>query len=285
MSTPQGAIVAGIDASPDSRRALDWATAAAVGRGAPLHLVHAIPQPIVKLPQTSAGYQAMRDTAERLLADARIWVTPSGVTPVTTEIVEQPAASALIAASARAGIVVVGARGHGAVSGQLLGSVSQHVSRHAGCSVVVARERANPHEHRIVVGVDGSPGSDKAIDFAIEIAARNHVPLVAVHGWRDHSSGITGTGEPAWSKIIQRIKTGERLLADALAGWAAKYPDVEIVMEAIQVHPARLLADASEHAALVVVGSRGRGGFLGLLLGSVGQSVLHHARCPVAVVR
>lgn len=285
MSTPQGSIVAGIDASPDSRRGLDWATAAAVGRGAPLHLVHAVPPPNSVLPPTSAEYRAMRDSAERLLADALAWVTPSGAAPVTTEIIEQPAAPALIAASPGASIVVIGARGHGAVSGLLLGSVSQHVSRHAGCPVVVARERANPHEHRIVVGVDGSPGSDRAIDFAIEIAARNQVPLVAVHGWRDRSSGTTGTGSPAWAKSIERIRTDERLLADALAGWTAKYPEVEIVQESIPVHPARLLADASEHAALVVVGSRGRGGFLGLLLGSVSQSVLHHARCPVAVVR
>ena len=191
----------------------------------------------------------------------------------------------MIAASSRAGIVVIGARGHGAVSGLLLGSVSQHVGQHASCPVVVTRERANPHQHRIVVGVDGSPGSDKAIDFAIEIAARKEVPLVAVHGWRDRSGATTGTGSPAWSKTIERIQTGERLLGDALAGWAAKYPQVEIVREAIPVHPARLLADASEHAALVVVGSRGRGGFVGLLLGSVSQSVLHHAHCPVAVVR
>jgi nucleotide-binding universal stress UspA family protein len=106
-----------------------------------------------------------------------------------------------------------------------------------------------------------------------------------VYGWRDHDSLTTGSGSPAWMHTAERIASGERLLERALAPWVEKYPDVEVTREAIPVAPARALADASEHAAMVVVGTRGRGGFAGLLLGSVRRSVLHHARCPVLVVR
>jgi len=181
---------------------------------------------------------------------------------------------------------VVGARGHGAVTGLLLGSVSQHVSRHAPCPVVVVREQADPKARRIVVGVDGSPSGDNAIGFAFDAASRNEAPLVAIHAWHDvTASRVVGPSYAALANVAERIAAGERLLAEALAGWAEKYPDVTVTREAIPVHPARVLADATEHAALVVVGSRGRGEFTGLLLGSVSQAVLHHARCPVAVAR
>lgn len=285
MSTPQGAIVAAVDISPDSRRGLDWAATTALGQRAPLHLVHALPPPYTDLPPTEEQTRARHDAAERLLADARARVAPSGVAPLTAEIVEQDAAWALIEASERAGMVVIGARGHGAVGGLLLGSVSQHVSRHAHCPVAVVREVADPDARRVVVGVAGSPGDDATLRVAFEIAARNRVGLTAVHGWRDHSTTTFATGAPAWEWTLGRMDAGMRLLQDATASWTAKYPDVEMVLEAIPVHPARLLPDCSEHAALVVVGARGRGAFTGLLLGSVSQSVLHHARCPVLVVR
>nr|WP_239028826.1 universal stress protein [Pseudonocardia acidicola] len=285
MDTPRGAIVVGVDASSEGRRALDWAAAAAVRRKAPLHLVHAVFTGFTEFPPTPDEYRQLRDNAEHLLASAQTRAGWAGAIPMSTELVEQSAAAALIAASRRAGMVVVGSRGHGAVFGLLIGSVTQHVSQHAECPVVVVREPADPQQRRIVVGVDGSPGSNEAIGFAIETAAHDGAPLVALHGWRDHSVATTGTGSPAWSKTLDRIAAGNRLLDDALAQWASEYPEVEITREAIPLHPARMLADASEHAALVVVGSRGRGEFTGLLLGSVSQSMLHHARCPVAVVR
>jgi nucleotide-binding universal stress UspA family protein len=231
------------------------------------------------------GAPRIVDFAEHLLAEAHARVESSGA-PLTFEIVDAPSAPALLAAGEHALMVVVGSRGHGAVSGLLLGSVSQHVSRHASCPVVVVRERADARARRVVVGIDGSPGGNKAVGFAFDAASRNHAPLVAIHAWHDRAaSAVVGPAYAAMANVGERIAAGERLIAEALAGWAEKYPDVTVTREAIPTHPARVLADASEHAALVVVGSRGRGEFTGLLLGSVSQAALHHARCPVAVVR
>jgi nucleotide-binding universal stress UspA family protein len=151
---------------------------------------------------------------------------------------------------------------------------------------VVVREPADAQTSRIVVGVDGSPSAGRAIGFAFDAASWSGAPLVALHAWHDlATSPVVGPTYMALADVAQRTAAGERLLAEALAGWPEKYPDVTVTPEAIPVHPARALADASEHAALVVVGSRGRGEFTGLLLGSVSQAALHHARCSVAVVR
>jgi nucleotide-binding universal stress UspA family protein len=253
MTTPQGSIVVGVEGSADSDRAVEWAARAAARLDATLHIVCA-------LNEITAA-----EEADRILAAARTLAAQIGVTEISAEQVDAAPAPALIAASGSAQLVVVGARGHGALGGIVIGSVSQHVSRHAACPVVVVREPADPRANRIVVGLDGSPESDKALGFAFDAASRAGAPLVAIHGWRFSSAG--------------------RALAEQLAGWAEKYPDVEVTREAIPVHPARVLADASEQAALVVVGSRGRGAFAGLLLGSVSQAVLSHARCPVAIVR
>jgi nucleotide-binding universal stress UspA family protein len=285
MSAHHGAIVVGIDGGSDSRLGLDWAAAAAAGRGLPLHLVHALTIGYSELPPTPREERERHERAERLLADATMRAGALGADEVTTEIVDKPPAPALIDAARTAAAVVLGARGHGALFGVLIGSVSRQISQHAPCTVVVVREPANPKQRRIVVGVDGSPGSDVALGYAFDSAARGGRPLVAVHGWRDHSTGAADVEPAAWSHSVDQIERGERLLDEALREWTAKYPQVDVTREAIPVHPARLLADASGNAALVVVGARGHGGLPGLLLGSVSQSVLHHARCPVAVAR
>lgn len=285
MSTPDGAIVVGLDGSPESERGVDWATGEAAGRGVPLHLLHALLAPLGELPATAAEQRVLLDGAESLLAAAAERARAGGATPVTTEITEKSAAPALIEASERAAAMVVGARGHSAMSGFLLGSVSQHLARHARCPVVVCRDDGGRRVRRVVVGVDGSVGADAAIGFAMEHAARTGAQLVALYGWRDRHPAEFGRGEPDWPGTRERIRAGNRLLDTAVAGWREKYPQVDVSIEAIPEHPARALADASERAALVVVGARGHGGFAGLLLGSVSQSVLTHARCPVAVVR
>jgi nucleotide-binding universal stress UspA family protein len=161
----------------------------------------------------------------------------------------------------------------------VLGSVSQHVTRHASCPVVVTRTPYHPDSKRVVVGVDGSNGSRKALAFAFDHASRSGSSVAAIHAWRNLARGFPGEG------LIEEIQAAERVLAEALAGFADQYPDVEVSAEAIPIAPQRALADASQAAELVVVGSRGLGAFAGLLLGSVSQSVLHHAQCPVAVVR
>ena len=280
----RNSVVVGVDGSADGDRALDWAAAWAAAHGAPVHVLVANPSLPSGLPfwaAEEAGSSELND----VVADACRRVESHGAS-VTSQMVDVAPSPALLDASRDARIVVVGARGHGAVGGLLIGSVSQHVSRHASCPVVVVREQADPQARRIVVGVDLSPGSQQALGFAFETASVMQAPLVAVQGWPDAvGRPLSGLGSATPGSVAERVAAGERAISEAVAGWREKYPDVSLTPEAVPVRPSRLLTDASQRAALVVVGSRGRGGFTGLLLGSTSQALLHHAYSPVAVVR
>lgn len=285
MTTARGSVVVGFDGSADSERALDWASAWAAAHDAPVHVLVANPSIPSGLPFWSAEESGSNEITEGVVADACRRVESRGV-QVTSQTVDAAPSPALIDAGREARIVVVGARGHGAVGGLLLGSVSQHVSRHATSPVVVVREQADPRARRIVVGVDASPGSEQAIGFAFETASALKSPLVAIQGWHDAvGRPLRGLGSSAPNSVAERVAAGERSISEAVAGWGEKYPDVSFTREAVPVPPSRLLVDASQRAALVVVGSRGRGGFTGLLLGSTSQALLHHAHCPVAIAR
>jgi nucleotide-binding universal stress UspA family protein len=191
----------------------------------------------------------------------------------------------LQAESTRAELVVLGDRGLGGFAGLLIGPVAVTLAAHAACPIVVVR---GPEPDRmvrseaVVVGVDGSPTSEAAVAFAFEAAALRGVPLVAVHTWFDMVVDATMAPLIDWDVM----EADEReVLAERLAGWAEKYPDVAVRRLVARDRPARALVEESGRAQLVVVGSRGRGGISGLLLGSVSQTLLHHAACPVAVVQ
>jgi nucleotide-binding universal stress UspA family protein len=188
----------------------------------------------------------------------------------------------LLRAARSASALVLGSSGHGRAGEALLGSVSQHVARHATCPVVVVREPQDPEARRIVVGIDGSPTSTAALEYACRRAETTGETVVAIHGWhlREPSTDV-------WSSTAPGVDTESRarLLAEGIAGVRADHPDVRLEQEVVAVAPARCLVDASASASLVVVGSRGLGFFTGMLLGSVSQAVLHGATCPVAVVR
>jgi nucleotide-binding universal stress UspA family protein len=276
MNTHAGEVVVGYDGSGDSELALDWADELAAEQGRSLRVLISEVDPTQVLEATSDWHAAKMGQLE---ADARDRIAGARCRDAELELVGVPPSQALIDASARAAIVVVGARGHSLLSGVVLGSVSQLVTRHASCPVVVARAPYHPDAERIVVGVDGSTGSRKAVEFALDHASRCGAPVTAIHAWRNAGRGYDGEG------LIEEIRAAERILAEALAGFGDLYPDVKVNSEAIPVAPHRVLADASQAASLLVVGSRGLGAFGGLLLGSVSQSVLHHAQCPVAVVR
>lgn len=269
-------IVVGYDGSSDSELALDWADELAAEQGRPLRVLISEVDPTQVLEATSEWHAAKMAELE---ADAKDRLAGARTRDTALELVSVPPTQALIDASAHAVTVVVGARGHSLLSGVVLGSVSQHVTRHASCPVVVTRTPYHPDSKRVVVGVDGSTGSRKALEFAFDHASRSGSSVAAIHAWRNLARGLPGDG------LIEEIQAAERVLAEALAGFADQYPDVEVSAEAIPIAPQRALADASQAAELVVVGSRGLGAFAGLLLGSVSQSVLHHAQCPVAVVR
>ena len=273
MSTHRGAVVVGLDAGPDSRHGLVWAADAAVRLNRPLHLMHAIDGGSYEVPPTVAEARRLHERAEQLLADASAAVA-SSVADISTQIVERSPVPALLDASRDAAVVVLGARGHTAVSGLLLGSVSLQVSQHAERPVVVAREQAEPAARRVVVGVDGSADGDRALGFAVEMAASTTAPVVALHGWHADDS----------EDGAHRRRAAQQMLDEAVAAWTAKYPEVDISCQAVPVPPAELLVDASSSAALIVVGVRSHGGLV-RLLGSVSRDVLHRARCPVAVAR
>ena len=275
MSSPAGPVVVGLDGSPESDLALDWAYAEAARFERPVHLVLAVePHPLEAAPEVQ---RELADRGDELLQTAA-QRSPSGSDGVTTAKVHERAAHALITASDGAFLVVVGSRGHGGFSEMLLGSVSQHVARHAKCPVAVIRAPAVSGSSHIVVGVDAHGVADPAVRFAFELASRHGEPLTAVYAVMDGPMAVSNADRFGHER-------GGDVLRQVLAGWREKYPSVEVTETATMGHPARVLTAASESASTVVVGTRGRGAFSGMLLGSTSQELLHRAHCPVVVVR
>ncbi|MFI7296426.1 universal stress protein [Streptomyces sp. NPDC050121] len=288
MSTSQarGAVVVGVDAAPGARLALAWAADEAALRRLPLHVVLAVDAPgleggSVELPSLWASWgPAVRTVYASVLEEARDFAVGRhpGLTLVA-ELADGPAADVLRARAPGSAMVVIGSRHHGIVRDLLSReSVGQPLVTHAPCPVVVVREpepvrQAPPH---VVVGVDGSALSAEAVRFAFEEAAFREARLIAVSAWQPlHLRDLAL--EDAEDEV-------RRVLAESTAGWQEKYPQVDLRHAVVRGHPVRVLSDAAQWAVLLVAGSRGLGGFSGLLLGSVSQGLMHHAPCPVVIV-
>ena len=290
MSTQPAPIVIGYDGSPGSRSALQWAAVAAYRAMVPLRIVEAFeiviitrPSPGQVVPLESVR-KARQTGLDQVAEDIR---TQYPGLRVDTSLVGGAAPRTLVEAAQDARLVVLGSRGLGGWSGLMVGSVAVQVTTHAECPVVVVPHdlRARAHEGpTVVVGVDGSKVSAKAIDFAFDQAETLHAKVEAVHTWT--SPFLTyADGASMLQFDEEKIREEARLLvAESVAGAAAEHPDVEWSTELAMGSAAQALVRRSESADLVVVGSRGRGGFTGLLLGSVSQSVLHHTHCPIAIV-
>jgi nucleotide-binding universal stress UspA family protein len=179
--------------------------------------------------------------------------------------------------------VVVGTRGMGGFAGLVVGSTAVEVSARARCPVVTVRE-VGSGTGPVVVGVDGTPVGEAAIAFAFAEAATRGTDLVAVHTWTDLLVETAFAGGAAALDFAPIAQQAEEVLGERLAGWPEKYPDVRVSRHVSHERAPKALLRHAEKAQLVVVGSRGRGGFRGLLLGSTSQHLLHHAPCPVAVV-
>jgi len=204
---------------------------------------------------------------------------------VTTSLLLGDPAPVLLRAAGGASLLVVGNRGRGGFSGLLLGSVGVHVATHARCPVTVVRGRAENPFGPVVVGVDGSGTADVAVGLAFEQAAERDCPLHAITA---HAQPLPPSpiGLPPLTYEPDRVRQElRRHLVQQLTDWCAKYPDVAADGEVVAGGPGAALVDRSRNAQLVVVGARGHGGFSGLLLGSVGLHLLHHAGCPVLVAR
>ena len=284
-------IVVGVDESPAAKVAVQWAARDAELRKIPLTLVHATsPEvatwPNVRLPAGLARWH--RDHGRRLVDDAFKVVEEAcqhgGPAEVHTEILPSAAVPTLVDLSKDAEMVVMGCRGSGRWPGRLMGSVSLGLLRYAHCPVAIIHDEdplmPHPSEAPVLVGIDGSSASELATAIAFDEASRRNVGLIAVHAWSDVDvSEWPGIDWPATQSMAEEV------LAERLAGWQEQYPDVQVSRTVVRDEPARQLVQRSEEAQLVVVGSRGRGGFAGMLVGSVGETVAQMARMPVIVAR
>ncbi len=239
-------------------------------------------------------HEEMKATARDRLANAGVLARKvvddnDGSVQISTEQIEGKVAPTLVELSSRADRLVVGSRGLGEVKGLLAGSVSTSVAAHSLAPVVIVRGRtldgAPPVEGPVVVGIDGSESCRAAVEAAFEEAAARRATLVAVNVWSDVSvqpSLGAVPEDPHWN----RIQTGEEIvLAERLAGYRERYPDVVVERVVARDRPVRVLSEYAESAQLLVVGSRGRGGFKGLLLGSTSNALIQTADCPVLVAR
>lgn len=284
-------IVVGVDGSGESVRALTWAAEEAALCHRPLRVVHAFVWSLYGLdldtPPSGPADAGLRNTAERLVAEALDHV--AGVAPgVEAEgaVVPGAAAPTLLHESGQAELLVVGNRGLGGFTGLLVGSVGAAVAAHAECPVVVVRPRrpGGPSAGRVVVGHDGSPHSELALGFAFQEAARRGAGLTVVHAWTAPVAEGPGDMLPLVYDPAIVGRDEDRLVAEALCGWQDKHPDVDVRRKVVHMRPARALVAESHGALLTVVGSRGRGGFPGLRLGSVSRALVYHADGPLAVV-
>jgi nucleotide-binding universal stress UspA family protein len=290
MSTVAGAaVVVGVDGSECSLSAVRAAATEAVERGRPLRIVHAYIWPSLGV-ATGPGVDGpsdmgMRDTAERVLAEAVTAAEKAapGVN-ATAALIDGAPAPVLLGESRNAVVLVIGDRGLGGFGSLMLGSVALHTTAHAACPVLVVRGSARS-TGPVVVGVDGSLGSASAVGFAIDEAARRGTTLTVVHAWGVFDSGRQSDVLPMVYEPDSLQGQEQRVLSESLAGWAQQYPEVPIQPELVRGRPAAALIERSQTAQLMVTGARGRGGFTGLLLGSVSQTLMHHAGCSVAVVR
>ena len=278
-------IVVAVDGSEDSAGALEWSIREAKVHSRPLVLAHCVPRLL------SDGDEPVgpdeRAANDPVLGAARHRAEQVVGAAVRVRRLEPHGLDAGPALVVEAGIddtLVLGARGHARIAGMLLGSVSRYAVRHAAGAVVVVRPRADSHASRTVVGFDDSPAAARALDWALARASVAGGEVVALRAWRGTSlhgsfNVLALPVDAAWQQEKERLA-----LEDEVVPWREKWSGVRLVAEAVPGHADRVLTAASQHAGLVVVGASRRGAAAEAVLGSVEESVLHHAASPVAVV-
>lgn len=288
MDTSAGwPIAVGVDGSESALDAVRWAAERAREQDGTVRLVAAVgwasSQPMGWQALTEENYRAAALAAaeEHLQAATDVAASSLPRDRIDSLGVTGLPAGVLYDESARSSLLVLGSRGRGGFRGLLLGSTTVTLAAAAHCPVVVVRAQPAPNGP-VVVGVDGSPDSESALGFAFEAAARQCAPLLAVRAWADE------TNHPVLAMLLDETATDrleQEALDQALEAWRQKFPGVDVRTRVVHGPAAGVLVDETSDARLAVVGSRGRGGLAGLVLGSVSQALLHHAHCPVAVVR
>ncbi|MFI7644171.1 universal stress protein [Nonomuraea sp. NPDC049400] len=278
-------IIVGVDGSVAARAAVEWAANDAFRMRVPLRIVHAVdrsPYQISKHPTPAMPDLLLRE-GQRILREAEALVRErQPAVEVETRDIEGAPAEVLREQAEDATEVVVGSRGRGGFASALLGSVSMHVAGHVRCPVVVVRGEHRPTYGEVVVGVDDSPECEPALAYAFEQAKLRGSALRVLHAWQVPVHAFA----PEASYDMDEVRTAQhQSVSDRLAIFSRDYPAVKLVEDVQSADPMNALTDASERADLLVVGSHGRGALGSMVLGSVSRGVLHHAHCPVAVVR
>jgi len=274
-------VIVGTDGSPASHAAVSWAADEALREGRPLRIVHVqepwtlglpdIPPPMADEARSVESREILDEAAELAARDR------PGLT-VETENVQGETVRALRLLAEQGEVLVLGSRGRGRFAELLLGSTTLRVAGHAPRPVVVVRGVPAAPRDEVVVGVAFDHDQSGVLEHAFEAARRRGARLRAVHAW-----DVTDTFARQAREQPSFIDPLDRL-GELLGPWRARHPDVKVVEEVVNEHPAAALSAASADADLLVVGTHGRGTLGSLILGSVGHAVLHHARCPVVIV-
>lgn len=303
---PENAVVVGYDGSSTSEVALELAIAEASSAGTALHIMHTIAYPDGLLGPSDLDIDPDRDEVTQQGRERALREAPE--LEVSTQTSAGGAAAWLVELSSRARLVVVGGRDRSVTRAVVVGATAPQVAAHSRCPVIVVHpdggepvppsaygsdaadagdtDKAAHAARRVVVGVDGSESGTGAVEFAFDRASRLGLGLTALACWWWQQSGpyLAGTEDFGWENSI--VSRQERLVSEQLAGWSQRYPDVDVKTDVVHGNPVEVLvaAAAGAGAEMLVLGTRGRGGFSGLLLGSVSLRVLTAARRPIAIV-
>ncbi len=298
--TPTG-IVVGIDGSEQSHCALIWAAREAKLRQVPLHLVTAYTIPIFAASGLDGGYATVDDDVIRQGAEAVLRESAAKIAHLNVQVdarVENgDAAGVLLEMSETAQLLVFGSRGRGGFIGRLLGSVSSALPAHSKCpSVTVPLKCAqrlgqgdadapagSPVEKVVAVGVDGSDQARYAVLMAAEQAERSGSALRIICAVQPYTGSLAWMPAPVdrealFAEIQEQLDAGEKWLR-------SHFPNLPIEVQLVEGSAVEKLVQASESCELVVMGTRGRGGFAGMMLGSTTDGVRHHTKGPIMVVR
>ena len=277
-------VVVGFDGSDQARRAALWAAEEASRCGAALRVVQGVraplPEPVftpVSMPLPEfVSEETMTRSAEDHLAELAGEIRQGWPSlDVSTQV--RAGRPVDVLADEPGDLLVLGSSGRTGIAEVVLGSTAAALVSNGGRPVVVTR--SSPQDGRVVVGIDGSETSGEAIEFAFSFAERHGRDLLAVYAWND--VGWAELPEQDWDHVRRDLA---KVLDEQLAPHRARHPSVHVATEVALDAPARALLQAADGAALLAVGSHGRGAVKRAILGSVSHAVLHHAPCPVAVV-